>query len=198
MEWARANANKLAIGGIVGAVLLTGVLLWRASAEKKEINASVALARAEGVVRSGNAALATSDLQSFLQRYGGTKAAIPGRLLLAKVQFEQGKYDEGLATLSDVGNPGPFAASYHAMKAAGLEQAGKPAEAAVEYEAAAASARSDNARAQHNADAARAYLSAGNVDAAKRLWSAMAADDANPMAGEARVRLGEINARQPS
>lgn len=198
LDWARQNATRLTYGGIALAALLAVGLLWRASADKKEVNASAALARIEGVVQSGNAALAQSDLQDFLRRYDGTKASVQARMLLAKVQFEQGKAEEGLAALAAVKSPGAFGAAFHALRAAGLEQAGKDAEAAAAYEAAAAAAASEPAKAAHQADAARAYLNAGNVSEARRIWTAMASDDANPMSGEAKVRLGELNARNPS
>ncbi|HEX9565895.1 MAG TPA: tetratricopeptide repeat protein [Gemmatimonadaceae bacterium] len=194
VDWAREHSNKLAVGGIVLAVVLAVGMLWRASAEKKEVNASAALARVEGVVSSGNAALAQSDLQDFLRRYDGTTASVQARMLLAKVLFSQGKAEEGLRELDQVSSPGAFASSYHALRASGLEQAERPAEAAAAYEAAAAAATSVPAKAANQADAARAYLNAGRRDDARRIWSAMAADDANPMSGEARVRLGELDA----
>jgi predicted negative regulator of RcsB-dependent stress response len=194
MEWARHNSQKLALGGIVLVVVVAGGLLWRASAEKKEIRASQALAEVEGVVQAGNLALAQSDLRQFLQRYGGTTAAIHGRMLLAKVLFGEGKVEEGLTELSSVSDPGPFAVSFHSLRAAGLEQAGRPAEAAAAYEAAAEASAAPAAKAGLLADAARAHEAAGQIEEAKRIWSSMAQDDANPMSGEARVRLGELNA----
>ena len=195
MEWARANANKLSVGGIVVVALAAVGLLWRASADKKEVRASQALASAQAVVQSGNAALAQSDLQALLRRYGGTNAAIQAHLLLAQVHFGQGKVDEGLRELNEIKSPGLFATSVHAMRAAGLEQAGKPAEAAPEYEKASDAATTPLTKAAYRSDAARAYLAAGNRDAAKRLWESIAADDSSPLAGEAKVRLGELNAK---
>jgi predicted negative regulator of RcsB-dependent stress response len=195
MEWARANSSKISMGGIVVVAIAAVGLLWRASADKKEVRASQALAAAQNVVQSGNAALAQSDLQALLRRYGGTTAAIQARMLLAQVHFGQGKIEDGLRELDAVDSPGPFAASVHGLRAAGLEQAGKPAEAAAEYERAASAANTTVGKASYQSDAARAYLAAGNADAARRLWEAMAADDANPLAGEARVRLGEISVK---
>jgi predicted negative regulator of RcsB-dependent stress response len=153
------------------------------------------LAAAQSVVQSGNAALAQSDLQALLRRYGGTTASIQARLLLAQVHFGAGKVDEGLKELDAIGSPGPFAASVHSLRGAGLEQGGKPAEAAAEYEKAASSAPTDLGKAAYQSDAARAYLAAGKADEAKRIWEAMAADDTNPLAGEAKVRLGEIKVK---
>ena len=195
MEWARVNSSKLSIGGIVVVALAAVVFLWRASAEKKELRASEALASAQAVVQSGNAALAQSDLQALLRRYGGTTAAVQARMLLAQVHFAGGKVDEGLRELNAITSPGIYAASVYGLKAAGLEQAGKPAEAAAEYERAAAASRTDLGKASYQSDAARAHVAAGNVDAAKRIWQAIAMDDTNPLAGEAKVRLGEINVK---
>jgi|SoiMethySBSTD1v2_1073268.scaffolds.fasta_scaffold37790_4 predicted negative regulator of RcsB-dependent stress response len=195
MEWARANSSKISMAGIVVVAAAAIGLLWRASADKKEVRASQALASAQGVVQSGNAALAQSDLQALLRRYGGTTAALQARLLLTQVYFGQGKVAEGLKELDAISSPGPFAASLHSLRAAGLEQSGKPAEAAAEYERAATTATTDLGKASYQSDAARAYLAAGNADAAKRIWEAMAADDTNPLAGEARVRLGEIKVK---
>jgi predicted negative regulator of RcsB-dependent stress response len=195
MEWARANSSKLSIGGIVVLALAAVGLLWRASTEKKEVRASQALASAQAVVQSGNAALAQSDLQALLRRYGGTSAAIQAHLLLAQVHFNQGKVDDGLRELNEIKAPGLYAASVHALKAAGLEQGGKPAEAAAEYEKASEAATTPVSKASYRSDAARAYLAAGNRDAARKIWESMATDDSNPLAGEAKVRIGELNAK---
>jgi predicted negative regulator of RcsB-dependent stress response len=195
MEWARANSRQLSIGGIVVVALAAVGLLWRASADKKEVRASQALAAAQAVVQSGNAALAQSDLQALLRRYGGTSAAVQARLLLAQVHFGQGKVDDGLRELNEIKSPGLYAASLHALRAAGLEQSGKPSEAAAEYEKASEAANTPVSKAAYRSDAARAYLAAGNRDAAKRIWESIASDDSNPLAGEARVRIGELNAK---
>jgi predicted negative regulator of RcsB-dependent stress response len=195
LEWARANSSKLSVAGIVVIAVAAIGMLWRASADKKEVRASQALASAQAVVQSGNAALAQSDLQALLRRYSGTTAALQARLLLAQVHFGQGKVDEGLKELDAIGSGGPYAASVHGLKAAGLEQAGKPAEAAAQYEQAAAAATTSLTKAAYKSDAARAYLAAGNANEAKRIWESIAADDSSPLAGEAKVRLGELNAK---
>jgi predicted negative regulator of RcsB-dependent stress response len=195
LEWVRANSSKISIAGIIVVAIAAVGLLWRSAADKKEVRASQALAAAQSVVQSGNAALAQSDLQALLRRYGGTTAAIQARMLLAQVHFGQGKVDEGLRELNAISSPGIYTSSVHALKAAGLEQAEKPGEAAPEYERAAAAATTGVAKASYQADAARAYLAAGNTDAATRIWGAIAADDTSPLAGEAKVRLGELSTK---
>ena len=195
VEWARTNSKRISVGGIIIVAVAAIGWLWRASADKKEMRASEALAAAQAVVSSGNAALAQSDLQALLRRYGGTSAEVQARMLLAQVHFAQGKVEDGLRELNAIKSPGLYAASVHALKGAGLEQSGKPGEGAAEYELAAAAAQTELSKAAYQSDAARAYLAAGNTDAAKRIWQAIAADDSNPLSGEARVRLGELNAK---
>ncbi len=195
VEWSKANANKLAIAGLGIVAVAAVVFMWRAFAEKKETRASAALGSAQMVVASGNAALAQSDLQSLISRYGGTKAAIQARMLLAQVHFGQGKVDEGLRELDAIGSAGPYTASVHALKGAGLEQSGKAAEAAAAYVQAANAAVTAASKAGYNSDAARAYAAGGDTAAALRIWEAMASDDANPMSGEAKVRVGELKVK---
>ncbi|HEX6314269.1 MAG TPA: tetratricopeptide repeat protein [Gemmatimonadaceae bacterium] len=195
VEWFRRNSRQLAIGAMAVAAIAAIAFLWRASAVKKEMRASEALAAAQMVVQSGNAALAQSDLQALIRRYDGTSSAIQGRMLLAQVYFSQGKTDEGLRELDAIDSPGLYAASVHGLRGAGLEQAGKPAEAAAAYEEASEAADTPGAKANYRADAARAYLAAGNTEAAKRIWTELASDDTSPLSGEAKVRLGELNAK---
>jgi len=45
------------------------------------------------------------------------------------------------------------------------------------------------------ASAARALTTAGKTDEAKKIWTELAKDDQSPASAEARVRLGEIDAK---
>jgi predicted negative regulator of RcsB-dependent stress response len=193
LEWARTHSRTLSIGAISVVAIAALAWLWRSAAEKKELNASRSLAEAQGVFASGNLALAQSDLRRLTERYDGTKAAIQGRLLLAQTFLGQGMADSGLAVLRTVRDAGPFGTAYHAVYAAALEQDGKPGEAAAQYLLAAEASVSDPEGASHRADAARAYVAAGDLEAARRIWEAMASSEANPLAGEARLRLGELS-----
>jgi len=50
-------------------------------------------------------------------------------------------------------------------------------------------------KAEYRASAARSYAAAGKVAEAKAIWTDLAKDDTGPMAAEARVRLGELEAK---
>jgi predicted negative regulator of RcsB-dependent stress response len=197
-EWFQAHLREVAIGAILVLVVAAGTWLWRASAEKKAVNASQALGDAQRVFASGNLPLAQSDLQRLVQRYSGTNAALEGRLLLAQVYFQQDKVDEGLKVLRDAGAGGPFESSIHSVLAGGLEQQGKSAEAAAEYLKAAETALDEDSKSTMKAEAARAFEAAGDSSRALQLWTELASDDTNPMSGEARIRIGELEAKAVS
>ena len=70
----------------------------------------------------------------------------------------------------------------------------KHAEAAAEYEKAAKVARFDADRQRYLSLAASSYLTAGNKAKAKEIWTDLGKDSKGAVAGEARVRLGEMEA----
>ena len=195
MDWVRSHGRLV---GILSVAVLAAIAIgWLArwSGRNKELAAGRSLGEAQRAFASGNMALAQSDLARVVQRYGSTTAGLQARLLLAQAYFAQGKTDEGLKVLNEAGNPDPFAASFHSVRGAGLEQAGKPAEAAREYLQASEKALGTPEKADFKAEAARTYAAAGNTAEAQRLWSELAADETNPMAGEAALRLGELTAK---
>jgi predicted negative regulator of RcsB-dependent stress response len=195
VEWARANSRTVGIGAVIVAVVIAGTWLVRASNEKKELNAGRALADAQRSVASGNLPLASADLQKVIQRFGSTNAAVEARLLLAQVDFQQGKYAEGLKLLDGVGSAGALEPSLHALRAAGLEESKRPAEAAAEYLKAADATKLPSERESYKADAARAFVAAGKKDEALKIWQPMADDASSPLNAEAKLRVGELNAR---
>jgi predicted negative regulator of RcsB-dependent stress response len=194
-EWLQTHSRQLSIGAIVVVAVGLSAMLWRTASEKKAVEASRTLGEAQLAYSSGNVALAQSDLQKVVTRFGGTSAGLQARLLLAQALYDQKKVTEGLKVLDEVGNPGIFAASFHAIRAAGLEQSSKEAEAAAAYLKAAEASTADAEKAAFKADAARAFTAAKRPDEAKRIWAELAADESNPMATEARMRLGELTAK---
>jgi len=195
VEWFRTNSRQVGIGTILVVAVALGTWLWRGANQKKEANAGRSVSEAERAFSSGNMALAQSDLQKALQRYGGTKAALQARLLLAQTYYTQKKPAEGLKVLDEVSDPGLFVTSFHAIRAAGLEESGKNAEAAAEYLKAAETALADVEKARYKAEAARTFQAAQKLEEARKIWTELAADDAGPLAGEARIRLGELTAK---
>jgi len=182
---------------LAAAVLAGGFALYNRSRATNAARAEQALFEVQRSIGSGNVPLAQTDLRKLITRYDGTPAAVQGSILLAQTLYDQGKPAEGLKILQDLQGERAardYRASVEALIAAGLEQQGKLADAARRYERAAESARFDVDRANYRADAARAYMAAGNRDAARRVWTELSQDPTGPVAAEARVRLGELTA----
>lgn len=197
VEWVMDHARQVSIA--VGAIVVLGLggYLYSRSRESNAMRADDALSRAEGTLSSGNAALAQSDLEKMVKRFEGTPAATQGTLLLASLLYERGQYQQGIDALAKVSSKGdPFMrAAAENLIGAGYEQMGKPADAASRYAAAAALTPFDADRANYQANAARALASAGNTAGATKIWTKLAEDAAGPNAAEARIRLGELEAK---
>jgi predicted negative regulator of RcsB-dependent stress response len=203
MDWFNLHSRK--VGWVVTgiAVLAVGGWFYIRSQDLKSERAEKAYFEAQRSVYAGNLPLAESDLKKMITRYDGTDAAIEARLLLAQVFYNQGKYQQGVDELkqaeSKIGDSKEFGSSVHLVIAGGLEQLKKFREAGEEYEKAAKAARFDPDRQRFESLAARAYLSGADTTKARALWTALGADSKGTVAGEARVRLGELDAKaQPA
>jgi predicted negative regulator of RcsB-dependent stress response len=198
MDWFQLHSKKVgyAAAGIV--VLAAGGWFYVRSQELKAERAERAYFQAQQSVVAGNLPLAESDLRKMIARYEGTPAAMQARIVLAQVLYDQGKVQEGVNELQraegKLGRSDEFGSSVHLVLAGGLEQLKKHKEAAVQYEEAAGAARFDPDRERYESLAARAYLTAGDTAKARELWTKLGADSKGTVAGEARVRLGELDA----
>jgi tetratricopeptide (TPR) repeat protein len=200
--WAQTHIRQIAIASILVVAVGVGVYLWRQTREAREQNAMRSMAEAAGAMQQGNIPLATRNLEQLVQRFDGTRAAHEGRLILAQLLFDQGRYQEGISRIEPLekSKEAYTAATAMNLAGAGYEQLGQFDKAAAEYQKAADEARFPNDRATYLANAARAYTSAGNLAEARKIWARLADDpDAPPgTAGEARVRLGELEAKPQS
>jgi len=177
-----------------------GFWFYQKARATQTANASVALLDAEEALNAGNLALAQSDLEKLNKRYEGTPASRQGLLLLAQVQYRQGHFEAGMATLQTLINsrdkyvvPGAYN-----MIGAGQEEQGKPVDAAASYGKAAQVAIYPADRDNYLANAARALTVAGKYDEARQIWTKLSTDESSPVVGEARVRLGELEAKSAS
>ena len=197
LGWAQMNMRAMIIGLVIMAALIVGIWVYLATQRNKEQRAGAEVASASGAVAAGNYALAETDLTRIVQQFAGTDAGKQAVLLLSEALYGQGKYEQGIEHLQRyVGSaPDHMKATFHAQIAAGYEETGNFSEAAAAYLRAADVARFGADKSVYRADAARAYTLAGNTAAAKRLWEAEAVDLSSPVSGEARVRLGELEAQ---
>ena len=196
LDWTATHTREVTIG--VALVLAVGAASWLYSRTRlvRDENASKALAGAENSIAAGNAKLAQSDLEKLVRTFDGTPAAKQGALLLAEVHYEQGAFQAGIDALKGLTTSTDrfLAASAENLIGVGYEELGKFAEAAQHYRLAADKAQF---RADHDnylANAARAYTTGGNLAEARKIWALLAVDPKGPVAAEARVRLGELEA----
>src|SRR5215217_4320347 len=197
-DWVQLHSREVMWGGLAVVALAAGGWFYNRSRDLKAERAERAYYQAQRSVTAGNMPLAESDLKKMIQRYDGTQAATQARLQLAQIMYDQGKVQQGIDELKSVedkvGSSKDFGSAVHIMMAAGYEQLKNYNAAADQYEKAAKVARFDADRQRHQAQAAMTYLQAGNKEKAKQIWTDLGADSKGAVAGEARVRLGELTA----
>ena len=184
---------------VVGAaaVIAVGTYFWRSNQRSEAARAEKSYYQAQTSLATGNRALAESDLQKLIQRNPSTPAAVQASALLATLRYEDGKYAEGVTLVEKALERAPshMKPGLHALLAAGYEDQKKLVEAAAEFRKAADETPFPLEKQKYLADAARALTTAGRTEEAKKLWGELAADELSPTSGEARVRLGELEAK---
>ena len=194
MLWAQ-RYSKVITG--ISIALLLGLAAWMFYGRSQAIKhrrAEEALARAAQSLGTGNVPLAQSDLDKLITRYEGTPAAAQAAFLLAQTYYDAGKPQEGIDRLMKIRDDVDdlFEPSVEALLGDGYDLLGKPAEAAAHYRKAAEATEFEADRSMYLASAARSLQVAGDKAAAVKIWTELAQDPDNPVAGEARVRLGEL------
>ena len=195
-EWFMTHQRQVIWGVIIVAALVAGYWFYQRSQAIKSQRAETAYFQARQAVEAGNLPLGISDLQKVVTRYEGTAAGSQAALTLAQAYYDQRKFKEGVDALKKAESkaPGDFRASVHVLEAAGYEGLKDFANAAEQFKLAAQVTRFPADKAEYQASAARNYQAAGKVAEAKAIWTELEKDDNPAVAGEARVRLGELAA----
>jgi predicted negative regulator of RcsB-dependent stress response len=198
-DWIQANTRAISIGAAVVAAGAIGYWFYMRSGEIKRLNAERGLNQAKQALAAGNAALATTDLQRVATRYTGTPSGAQAAMVLAQMQFDQGKIADGLKALEPyqkAGAAGETLPAVWSLTGDGQISEGKATEAAASYQKAAEATRMPGEKAAYEAKAARAFTAAGKVAEARAIWERLANDpDASIMRNEAKIRLGELSAQ---
>ena len=198
LDWVRNN-SKLWMGATVVLVLAVGIYLFVGRLRLiTNGNAERALNNAKQSLASGNLPLAQSDLEKVYSQYGSTPAGVEAAILLAGLDYDAGKVQDGINLLDKAAGTGAAAnvqATIRSLQGDGYAQMKKLKEAAKQYEAAAAATSFVTEKASLRAKAARTYEQAGDTATAHKLWADLATDPSSEsVAAEARVRLGELTA----
>ena len=196
-EWFMLHKREVTWAVVALAIIVGSFWFYERSQSIKSQRAEAAYFQARQSAAAGNLPLAVSDLQKVVNRYEGTNAGTQAALTLAQALYDQKKFKDGLAALkkAEAKAPGDFRPSIHVLEAAGYEEQKDFVSAAEQYKLAAEATRFPVDKADYQAAAARDYMAAGKADQAKAIWTALAKDETGAVAAEARVRLGEIEAK---
>lgn len=196
VDWTRVNARALTAGAVVVVVAAAAFWFYDRSRAIQAANAEKALMTAKQSVTAGNLPLAQTDLQSVYSRYGSTPAGVEAAMMLAQMDYDAGKYQDGVSLLQKTSGSGAapdVLPTIRSLEGDGYANMGQLAEAAKLYDAAADATTYETERAFERAKAARAYQAAGDTAKARQLWSNLLNDPtASTVAPEARVRLGQL------
>jgi predicted negative regulator of RcsB-dependent stress response len=197
LDTIRLKQREISLVAVVVIVIAGGTYLWRESVVRKDERAEQALGAASSSYYAGNKALAQSDLEKMVDRYSGTAAGVQGAILLSQILFESGKWDDGIKRLQGVGTSSAahsFGPSIEALIGGALADQKRYDEAAKHYVAAAQLAPFSADKDLYKAEAARVLSLAGKNEDAKSIWAEIATRLDSPAIGEAKVRLGEMEA----
>ncbi|MGH7474690.1 MAG: tetratricopeptide repeat protein [Longimicrobiales bacterium] len=201
-EWARRNARIVIITAVVVAVVaISGVYYLNRQARLDEL-AVTQLLEIRQTAASGNSALAIRDLQTFLDRFGGTQAAGEAGILLAQLQLQQGQPTAAIEVLEDfdAGGDALLAATARLLRAAAYEQSGNLDRAEELYRAVGDDAEYEYQRREGLAAAARLSLARGDAAGAAQLYQRLIemTEADNPQRDVYEMRLGEADAAAAS
>lgn len=197
LDWFQLNSRAVAIGAVVVVAAAVGYWLYIRTAQTKAENAERALLTAKQSIGSGNSALATSDLSRIVTRFDGTRAAGEAVMLLAQLDYQQGKYQDGVKELQNVADSRSakgIRPDLYELIGDGQAQMKQLEAAAKTYEKAADAADMAGEKAILQSKAARTWEAAGKPDEAKRLWTKLEDSDLAGVSAEAHIRLGELDA----
>jgi tetratricopeptide (TPR) repeat protein len=193
--WLKAHRQ---ITSWVGAILVVGTVLfvWTLSTKRRtEEIASRDLQGARFAFENQNLPLAASELAKVIENYAGTNAAAEARILLANVRLLEKQPQQAVTVLKDFapGAPQAYQSQAYGLLGAAYEDMGRPRDAGEAYENGSATARLDFLKAQMLSDAGRAWTNAADTVRAVADYRRIVKEfPKEGMAGEAKVRLGEL------
>ena len=106
-DWARSNSRAFSIAASLIVVAGAGYWFYLRSKQITETNAEKALLTAKQSMQAGNIPLAQSDIQKVYSRYASTAAGVQAAMLLAQMDFDTGKPQDGISILEKAAGSGP-------------------------------------------------------------------------------------------
>lgn len=179
-SWARSHARILIVAGIVAVVAVGAVLYVNKMNANKRDTAAIRLLEIRQTAASGNFALAAKDLQSFVDRFGGTPSEGEARLLLGQIQLSQNQPQDAIEAVRPVAASGDRNDIIHAsaglLLGAAYEMANDLQKAEQTYLDVSKAARLDFQRNEALEDAARLRVARGDTAGAIQIYDQLVAD----------------------
>ncbi len=199
--WIKEHVREVGFAAGAVVVVALGVYLYVVSEARKEAFASEAMDQARSEAEAGNLPLAASDLSRLIDRYGGTRAADEGAVMLDEIRLLQGQTDIAVKDLQAFvakGHPRYVLASAYSLLGGGLENQGKFKDAAAAYRQASEAATHDFLKAQYLLDEGRTLALTGDSTGARAAYATVVTKYGElAQSAEARVRLGELGGTAP-
>ncbi len=194
MDWFHVNSRWVAVGAIVVVAALLVAWFVQRTALNATMNSDRQLMGAKQSLRTGNPALAETDLQKVMNQYASKPAGAEAGMLLASLKLEKGDYVGAATTLRELADKvdAHNAPAVRSLLGDALSQQDKLAEAAAEYVRAADLTDLTNEKEFYRTKAARAFQAAGKTSEAKGMWEGLSTSENQAVVLEAKVRLGEL------
>jgi len=170
MSFVERNARWIALGAAIVVVVIVGSVMVDRSKKRAEAEAETLLGAGQTYYLQGNYANSEGQLRELLDAYGGTRAAISGRIYMGDALLAQGRADEALVYFDEATSKARdtlLKAAANRGRASALETSLRWSEASVAYEE--ASAFETTFKTDDVIAAARTALKAGDAARAKTL-----------------------------
>jgi predicted negative regulator of RcsB-dependent stress response len=197
--WAKENARLLILTVTAVLVIAAGLLYYRNYRSRLRDIAETQLTQIRTTLMSGNTALAISDLENFMGRYGSTPTAAEAKVLLARAYLENKEPQKAIQTISGQASDltDPIGVSSSMLLADAYEQAIQPDQAISTYLRVASNAPYDYQKRSALENAARIRAEQGDnrgaVELYDRILAALPAD--SPDRAVYELRRAEVAAK---
>jgi predicted negative regulator of RcsB-dependent stress response len=174
-SWAQKNSQLLILAAVALALLLGGVIYYasyRRDLNRRAVTELERVGNLASFAEPGQTDLAEAELNTFVERFGGTRHAAEAELILAQLQLRRGRPEQAIVTLEDFPRPDrdPLSLQARSLLGHAYEQLGRFDEAERQYLSVADAAQLDFERRDALADAARSRSSRGDHAGAADLY----------------------------
>lgn len=199
IDWMRDNLAMVVGGAVAVALLLGGGLWYRSYSQNLEEEASSRLQSLRVAIATGADTVGVPQLRTFLDRFGGTEAAVHARIMLARQQLQEGDAAGAAGTLDPAvgAKPVDTPLGYAARLLLGQAQeaAGRTEAALQTFGDLSENARFGFQRREAAGARARVLVEAGRLDEAASIYERLAEEAQGDQAQQLyALRLGEVRA----